>query len=79
MNHARAHGIIPLNRRALAGVRLALLLTGLVAAVITFDLNLRTILENEPALRRGEPLPGLPFLGMTVDWTTTPAHQPQAD
>ena len=79
LNHARAHGIIPLNRRALAGVRLALLLTGLVAAVITFDLNLRTILENGPALRRGAPLPGLPFLGMTVDWTTTPAPQRQAD
>ncbi|MCB9159163.1 MAG: hypothetical protein H6644_04780 [Caldilineaceae bacterium] len=58
---------------------MALLLIGLVAAVIAFDLTLRTILENGPALRRGAPLPDFPFLGMTVDWTTTPASQRRAD
>jgi O-antigen ligase len=66
-------------RRALAATRLALIVVGLAAAVITFDLNLRTLLENGPSLRRATPRLDLPYLGMTVDWTDASAAQRRAD
>lgn len=66
-------------RRALAATRLVLIVVGLTAATIAFDLNLRTLLENGPSLRRATPPLDLPYLGMTVDWTDAPAAQRRAD